>query len=113
MPIDRPIALHEQLCLVVLPIVKGVLLDGGAELLQLRLAPARGLGRGAADGLLAAVQGELVGVVVSDFRPPELAGGQQHRGGGDEFTAGNLVLRLHNAAQCMSRNNKSKTKMSG
>ena len=75
-PIDRPEALHEQLRLLVVPVVKRVLLDGLAELLQLRFAPAHRFGHGPANGLRAAIDRELVGLVVSYFRHPKLAGSQ-------------------------------------
>ena len=113
MPVNGLESLREQLRLLVSPVVKGVLLDGGAELLQLRLAPALGPGQRPGDGLDAALERKGIGFTVGRLRHAELAGGQQHGSGGNKLAAGHLIVRSHSAAQCKTSRAGAKPKVGG
>ena len=55
-----------------------------------------------APSLLAAVERERAAIGAGGFRNLKLPGGRQHGGGGDGFTAGNLIMSSHTGLDCQT-----------
>jgi len=82
----------QQRGLLVLPVIKRVLLDRFAQLLQFRFTPALWLGHCTRRRLRSALRSQLVRV---RFRSRQLAGDQGSRSGGDELSSGKILIAAH------------------